>query len=459
MTYKDLQNKNIHFIGIGGIGMSGIASLLAGMGFCVSGSDLSINSNIERIQKKGISVFKGHSSAAIDGKDIIVISSDIKEENPELKEARIRNLPILHRSQMLALLMEPWQGIAISGTHGKTTTTGLMGWVFEKAGLDPTVVNGGVMNAWGSNVKAGNGSWFIAEADESDGSLVNIPRKHAIVTNMDPEHMDYYKSFDCLFSTFETFTTKLDEGGVAFLGIDHPEVYKLYKKIKDKQPCVTFGFHSEADVQAENIVVSDKGTSFDLLYKGECYKTFLTLYGHHNVVNGLAVAATALTCGITPAVIQDAFQSFQGVQRRFTRVGNWQGVTIIDDYAHHPVEIQATLKAARSAWMGRIIAILEPHRYSRLSNHFDEFVTCCDDAHCTIVLPVYAAREVPINGVNHTNLVKGMKGKVYSCDEPEQLPRLIQNIAQSGDMVICLGAGSISSIAHALPEKLSQSNR
>lgn len=458
MKLEDLNKKRVHFIGVGGIGMSGIACLLTERGVSVSGSDLALNGNTERLKKQGVEIITGHDPSLLDGKDVVVISTDIKEDNPEFTEAKKRNLPILHRSEMLALLMESCQGIAISGTHGKTTTTALMGWVLEKAGLDPTVVNGGVMNVWGSNVKAGKSSWYVVEADESDGSFLNIPRKFAVVTNMDPEHMDYYKSFERLFHAFEIFTTNLGEGGAAFLGIDHPQVYALWEKIKLKQRCITFGVHSEADVRAENIKVSNKGTNFDLIFKGQRLELFLALYGHHNVINALAVAATAFECGVDPTVLLKAFGSFQGVQRRFTRVGDWKGVTIIDDYAHHPVEIIATLKAARSATEGRVIAVLEPHRYSRLTNHFQDFVICCEGADLTIVLPVYAAREVLHDGKNHKDLVKDMKGEVYSCEGPEQLPHLIQKLAHTGDMVICLGAGSISTFAHALPKQLNQSN-
>jgi len=459
MNLKDLKEKHIHFIGVGGIGMSGIAQLLVQRGYHVSGSDLSLNGNTERLEKKGVQISVGHNLSSLDGKDIIVISTDIKEDNIELKEVRRRGLPILHRSEMLALLMDEHRGIAISGTHGKTTTTALMGWVLEIADFDPTVINGGVMNAWGSNVKAGQGLWCVAEADESDGSFLKLPCEIALVTNIDPEHMDHYECLEKLYGAFETFTTQLRSEGVAILGVDHPQVYALWQKIKSEQRCITYGLHPEAEVRAENICVTPEGVAFDLV-KGEVHsKVSLALYGHHNVLNALGVAAAAFECGIKEDVLKEAFASFEGVQRRFTRVGEWQGVTIIDDYAHHPVEIRATLTAAKDAAKGRVIAVLEPHRYSRLIHQFQDFSTCCEGADLTIVLPVYAAREVPREGINHETLVKAMKGEVYCCDEPEKLPQLIQKLARPGDMVICLGAGSISALARALPMQLNQSHQ
>ncbi|MBX9786908.1 MAG: UDP-N-acetylmuramate--L-alanine ligase [Alphaproteobacteria bacterium] len=454
MNLDNLNGKHIHFIGVGGIGMSGIAQLLAQRGYVVSGSDLSANDNTARLQKVGVSLSTGHDSQTLKGKDIVVISTDIKDDNVELREARLMGLPVLHRSEMLALLMKEHQGIAISGTHGKTTTTGLMGWVFEKAGLDPTIVNGGVMNAWGSNIKVGQGTWCVAEADESDGSFLKLPRKIAVVTNIDLEHMDYYGSVEKLYEAFEIFTTHLPQDGLAILGIDHPQVYALWKRIRGEQKCVTYGVHPEANIRAENIEISSKGSSFYLVRNNQRLEISLALYGHHNVLNALSVVATALECGIPEAVIQQAFASFQGIQRRFTRVGEWQGVTIIDDYAHHPVEIRATLTAAKEATKGRVIAVIEPHRYSRLMHHFQEFTTCSNIADVTIVLPVYAARETPKEGVNHENLVKAMGEKAYCCHTPEELPGLIESFAREGDFVICLGAGSISTLARKLPNQL-----
>jgi UDP-N-acetylmuramate--alanine ligase len=454
MNLDNLEGKHIHFIGVGGIGMSGIAQLLAQRGYAVSGSDLSANENTARLQKVGVSLSTGHDPKILQGKDVVVISTDIKEDNVELREARLKGLPVLHRSEMLALLMKDYQGIAISGTHGKTTTTGLMGWVFEKAGLDPTIVNGGVMNAWGSNIKVGQGAWCVAEADESDGSFLKLPRKIAVVTNIDLEHMDYYGSVEKLYGAFEIFTTHLPQDGIAVLGIDHPQVYALWKRIKEEQKCITYGVHPEANIRAENIQPSPKGSSFELVRNNQRLEISLALYGHHNVLNALSVVATALECGIPEAIIQKAFASFQGVQRRFTRVGEWQGVTIIDDYAHHPVEIKATLTAAKEATKGRVIAVIEPHRYSRLMHHFHEFTTCSDVADVTIVLPIYAARETPKEGVNHENLVKAMGGEAHCCHTSEDLPGLIASLAREGDFVICLGAGSISTLARKLPNQL-----
>lgn len=459
MNLREMQNKSIHFIGIGGIGMSGIAQLLAQRGLRVSGSDMSLNGNIERLKKAGIHIMLGHDPSHLEGKDIIVISTDIKEHNPELKEAHKRHLPVFHRADILALLMEDSYGIAISGTHGKTTTTALMGWILETANFDPTIINGGVMNNWGSNIKNGRGAWCVAEADESDASFLKLPRDIALVTNIDLDHMDYYENTGNLYGAFEIFTTKIRPQGAAILGIDHPQVYTLWQKIKAQQNCITYGLHPEADVKAENIRMIPEGVTFDLVRGSTRTEIFMSLYGHHNVLNALGAAAIALDRGIKEEILKTAFASFKGVQRRFTLVGNWQGITIIDDYAHHPVEICATLAAAKGAAKGRVIAILEPHRYSRLASQFQEFSTCCEGADMTIILPVYSARETPQEGINHETLAKAMKGEIYRCDEPKELPYLVQQLAQSGDMVICLGAGTISTLAHALPMQLNQINQ
>lgn len=459
MNLKEMQNKSIHFIGIGGIGMSGIAQLLAQRGLQVSGSDMSLNGNIERLKEAEIHIVLGHDPSNLDGKDVVVISTDIKEHNSELKEAHRRHLPVFHRADILALLMEESYGIAISGTHGKTTTTALMGWVLETANFDPTIINGGVMNNWDSNIKVGLSAWCVAEADESDASFLKLPRDIALVTNIDLDHMDYYENTENLYEAFEIFTTEIRPNGAAILGIDHPQVYLLWQKIKLQQKCITYGLHPEADVKAENIHMTLEGVVFDLVRGSTRTEIFLCLYGHHNVLNALGVAAVALECGIKEEILKVAFSSFKGVQRRFTPVGSWEGIKIIDDYAHHPVEIRATLAAAKRATEGRLIAILEPHRYSRLASQFHEFSTCCEGADMTIVLPIYGAREAPQEGINHEALAKAMKGEVYRCDEPKELPYLVQQLAQSGDMVICLGAGSISTLAHALPMQLNQINQ
>lgn len=454
MNLNQLKDKSIHFIGVGGIGMSGIAQLLVKRGFQVSGSDIAANANTKRLTDEGVSIVLGHQMSNLDGKDVVIVSTDIKSDNLELKEAYNRELPILHRAEMLALLMGESRSIAISGTHGKTTTTALMGWVLATAKLDPTVINGGVMNNWGSNIKMGLGDWCVSEADESDASFLKLPRDVAFVTNMDLDHMDYYEHTEKLYEAFETFVTQVRANGVVVLGIDHPQVYALWQKIKDEKKCIAYGLHPEAEIRADNIRPTSEGVVFDLIRNQQRSEMFLSLYGHHNVLNALGVAAVAFEYGIDEETLKVGFSTFKGVQRRFTRTGSWQGATIIDDYAHHPVEIQATLKAAKEATEGRVIAVLEPHRYSRLSDHFHDFSTCCEDADLTIVLPVYGAREKPREGITHTALVEAMTGEVYPCDAPEDLPQLIQKLAQPGDMIMCLGAGSISSFAHALPLQL-----
>lgn len=452
MTRHDLLGKCIHFVGIGGIGMSGLAQLLKSCGHTVTGSDLGFNGNVERLEQMGIPITIGHGPSAVEGKDLIVVSTDIKADNPELQEAHARRLPILHRADLLALLMESQRGISVSGTHGKTTTTALIGWVLEKAHLDPTVINGGIMNGWDSNVKDGRGDWCVAEADESDGSFLKLPCDMAVITNIEPEHMDHYGSLEKLLQAFETFAVS----GTAVLGIDHPHVYALWQKIRHTHSCVAYGIHEEADIRATDIVLTPQGADFQVVREGNSFPVRLSLYGRHNIANALGAAAVAFLCGIGHEPIQQAFASFSGVQRRFTRVGEWKGVTIIDDYAHHPTEIRATLAAAKDVSVGRIIAVLEPHRYTRVAHHFNDFAQCCEEADLTIVLPIYAAREAPLEGVTHQSLAAAMKGEVYCCDDPQALPALIQQIAQAGDMLMCLGAGSISALARALPTSLGE---
>ena len=457
MKFKDLKDKNIHFIGIGGIGMSALAQLLVEKGCRVSGSDVTENASVDRLKKQGVSVTIGHKPETLQGKDVVVLTTDIKKENLELKEAHSRAIPLLHRAEMLAILMEDYRGIAIAGTHGKTTITGLTGWILEGAGLDPTIVNGGIMNSWGTNAKIGSGEWCVVEADESDGSFLKLPKNIALISNIDPEHMDHYGSVQTLHNAFENFAVQIPSTGVAILGIDHPQVYALWKKIKDKQRCLSYGFHEKADIRAEGICIKPEGTNFNLIYKDECSEVTLSLYGTHNVLNALGAACVAFECGVDLSIIRKALSTFKGVQRRFTYVGEWEGVTIIDDYAHHPTEIRATLTAAKSATNGRIIAVLQPHRYSRLADQFQDFSQCCGEADMTIVLPVFAAREQPKKGITHEALAKAMSGEVYCCATVDDLPHHVLNLAQSGDMVVCLGAGSISSLAHTLPLQLKQS--
>jgi len=455
MALDTLKNSPIHFIGIGGIGMSGLAKILFDRGYRVSGSDIASNGNVQALQKMEIPVVFPHDPAVIEGKEIIVVSTAVKETNPELQEAYKRKLKIFHRADVLALIMAGQKTIAIGGTHGKTTTTALMGWVLEVAGLDPTVIDGGIMNNWSSNVKVGKGEWCVAEADESDGSFVKLPRDIALITNIDADHMDYYTSLDQLHDAFETFGTA--PGGVTILGIDDPQTYALWQKLRPTQRCISYGVHPEADLQAHNIRLTSKGATFDLVQGTSQTPMVLSLYGHHNVVNALGVATIALECGVEMEAIQRAFTSFTGVQRRFTPVGEWNDVTIIDDYAHHPVEIKATLAAARGATDGRIIAVLEPHRYSRLEHHFHDFVTSCEGADITIVLPAYGAGEDPREGVTHQALVAAMSGEnVHECDGPPHLAELLKGLVHPGDLVLCLGAGTISSIARGLATQLSE---
>lgn len=452
----------IHFIGIGGIGMSGIAEVLLNHGYTVQGSDLNSTAITQRLQELGATVYEGHDRAHVHNAEVIVISSAIQSKNPELFEARKQGVPIVRRAEMLAELMRLKSNIAIAGTHGKTTTTTVVATLLDRGGLDPTVINGGVIHAYGSNARLGAGEWMVVEADESDGTFIRLPATIAVVTNIDPEHLDYYGNFDNLKKAFDSFITNIPFYGCAVCCIDHPEVQSLVGRINDRR-VITYGLNAQADVCAKNVSYVDGVTCFDVLLRHED-KTInncrLPMPGDYNVANALAAIAVARSLDIPRSIIWNALSEFSGVNRRFTNIGTVNGVEIIDDYAHHPVEIASVLKAARQATRGRLIAIHQPHRYSRLVSLFDEFCTCFNDADVVAIADVYAAGEKPIAGADRDSLVTALNRhghrQITGISGPDELAAFVQREAKPGDMVISLGAGSISAWANNLPNLLKE---
>ncbi|EDQ05287.1 UDP-N-acetylmuramate--L-alanine ligase [Sulfitobacter indolifex] len=450
----------IHFVGIGGIGMSGIAEVLLNHGYNVQGSDLKTTKITVRLAELGGRIFEGQAAENIEGAAVIVISSAIKPGNAELDEARRRGLPVVRRAEMLAELMRLKSNIAVAGTHGKTTTTTLVAELLVAGGIDPTVVNGGIIHAYGSNARMGQGEWMVVEADESDGTFNRLPATIAIVTNIDPEHMEHWGDFDTLRQGFLNFVSNIPFYGLAVCCTDHPEVQSLVGKLTDRR-VMTYGFNAQADVRAVGLHYKDGVAHFDVHLQSEdmvIENCALPMPGDHNVSNALAAVTVARHLGMKLEQIRAALGSFGGVNRRFTRVGEVDGVTVIDDYGHHPVEISAVLKAARQASKGRVIAVHQPHRYSRLSHHFDEFCACFNDADVVGITDVYAAGEEPIPGADRDGLVAGLiqhgHRHAYAVEDAEALTQLVLREARPGDMVVCLGAGTISAWANDLPEAL-----
>jgi len=454
----------IHFVGIGGIGMSGIAEVLHTLGYAVQGSDLGENANTRRLRELGIPVAVGHEADNLGDAQVIVVSSAVKADNPEVAAARKRLLPVVRRAEMLAELMRLKWSIAVGGTHGKTTTTSLVAALLDAAGLDPTVINGGIINAWGSNARLGSGDWLVAEADESDGTFLKLPATITVVTNIDPEHLDHYGDFDALCEAFAAFVSNVPFYGFAAVCLDHPEVQALIPRVPERR-VVTYGLSPQADVRAVDLSVSPEGIRFDVVLADRNAGTARTLdnlrlpmFGNHNVQNALAAITVAASMDIDDAVIRRGLASFEGVKRRFTRTGEVDGITVIDDYGHHPVEIAAVLGAARSIARGHVIAVVQPHRYTRLSNLFEDFCTCVNDANAVIVADVYPAGESPIPGVDRDALVEGMRARghrrVVPLGDPADLASVVNELARPGDLVVCLGAGTVTQWAAALPEQL-----
>lgn len=470
-----LDIGTLHFIGIGGIGMSGIAELLHAHGYTVQGSDLSDSPNVQRLRNKGITIHIGHKPENLVTADggrpaVVVISSAVKNDNPEMVQAREEMLPVVRRAEMLGELMRLKWAVAIGGTHGKTTTTSMVGTMLEEGGFDPTVINGGIVNAYGTNTRLGKSDWMVVEADESDGTFTRLPATVVVITNMDAEHMDHYGSFDGVRAAYRQFVENIPFYGFAALCLDHPEVQNLVSLITDRR-VVTYGFNPQADVRADNISFKGGFSIFDVTFapwlnEGAelvLRQVRLPMLGRHNVQNSLAALTVAHEMGLSPAAMKRGLEKFTGVKRRFTRTGESNGVTVIDDYGHHPVEIAAVLKAGRMAVEetgGRLISVFQPHRYSRLANLFDQFCTSFNDADRVIVADVYAAGEQPIVGADKEALVTGIKRHGHRHVEvltaPEDLAEMIAGQAQPGDYVICLGAGNITQWAYALPGQLDQ---
>ena len=452
----------IHFVGIGGIGMSGIAEVLINHGYTVQGSDLKSTPITERLAAMGATVFVGQSAGNLENAEVVVISSAIKPGNPELDEARKQGLPVVRRAEMLAELMRLRSNIAVAGTHGKTTTTTLVATLLDAGGVDPTVINGGIIHAYGSNARVGQGDWMVVEADESDGTFNRLPATIAIVTNIDPEHMEHWGTIERLRQGFLDFVSNIPFYGIAVCCTDHPEVQALVGRITDRR-VVTFGFNAQADVRAVNLRYTGGVAQFDIALQAEGQVVegcSLPMPGDHNVSNALAAVAVARHLGMKGAEIRAALAGFKGVNRRFTKVGEVGGITVIDDYGHHPVEIAAVLKAARQAVEdgARVIAVHQPHRYSRLSSLFEEFCACFNDADVVAIAEVYAAGEDPIEGASRDDLVAGLirhgHRHARAILSEDDLERLVREQARPGDMVVCLGAGTISAWAHGLPARL-----
>ena len=450
----------IHFVGIGGIGMSGIAEVLLNLGYTVQGSDLKASKITERLQSLGATIFIGQEGKNLAAAEVVVISSAIKSDNPEIQEARLKGLPVVRRAEMLAELMRLKSNVAIAGTHGKTTTTTMVATLLDKSGIDPTVINGGIIHAYGSNARMGQGEWMVVEADESDGTFNRLPATVAVVTNIDPEHMEHWGDFDSLRQGFLDFVSNIPFYGLAVCCTDHSEVQALVGKISDRR-VITYGFNAQADVRAVNLKYKGGVAHFDVELQAEertIENCHLPMTGDHNVSNALAAIAVARHLGMKSSEIKEALANFKGVNRRFTKVGEVNGVTIIDDYGHHPVEIAAVLKAARQASEGRIIAVHQPHRYSRLSSLFDDFCSCFNEADVVAIADVFAAGEDPIAGASRDDLVTGLirhgHRHARAIHSEEDLERLVREQSEAGDIVVCLGAGTISAWANALPERL-----
>ncbi len=457
-----------HIVGIGGIGMSAIAEVMHTRGYQVQGSDLKDSANLERLRARGITCLIGHDPANLNGAGHLVISSAVKAGNPEFEAAKERGLPIIRRAEMLAELMRPCATVSITGTHGKTTTTSLIADLLKAADLDPTVIAGGIINAWGTNARIGKGEWMVVEADESDGTFLKLPTQIGVVTNIDPEHMDYWPSLEALHQAFHQFIDAIPFYGLAVACIDHPVVRELIAKLggaANGRRTLTYGVARDADIRLANLRPDHNSITFDADLgpgvKGGARKLedlTLPVLGHYNALNALGALAAATEAGVSDDVIRSTFAIFSGVKRRFSRAGEWQGVVVYDDYAHHPVEIAAVLRAARMAGKGRIIAVVQPHRYTRLQSLFNEFSACLDDADIAVVTPVYSAGEAPIPGIDRDEFASGLRRHghphVLTVDDEPALVETIASIAKPGDLVVGLGAGTITDWINALPKHL-----
>ncbi|MBV8565684.1 MAG: UDP-N-acetylmuramate--L-alanine ligase [Methylobacteriaceae bacterium] len=454
----------IHFVGIGGIGMSGIAEVLVNLGYRVQGSDAADSANVKRLRDKGVPISVGHSADSLGEAAVVVVSTAIQRDNPELAGAREKRLPVVRRAEMLAELMRLKQCVAIAGTHGKTTTTSLVATLLDAGGFDPTVINGGIINAYGTNARLGAGDWMVVEADESDGTFLKLPADVAIITNIDPEHLDHFRTFDAIKDAFRAFVENLPFYGFAIMCLDHPTVQELVGRIEDRR-VLTYGENPQSDIRLLDVDLADGVSRFNVLIRDRSTTNatyigdlVMPMPGHHNALNATAAVAVAHQLGMPVKTIRQAIAAFAGVKRRFTKTGVWNGATIFDDYGHHPVEIAAVLKAARASTRHQVIAIVQPHRYTRLASLFDQFATCFNDADAVIVADVYPAGEKPIAGADRDSLVAAIKAhghrNVVALPGPQQLACQVRGLAKPGDYVVCLGAGSITQWAYALPSEL-----
>ena len=458
----------IHFVGIGGIGMSGIAEVLLNLGYRVQGSDASENANVQRLREKGATIHIGHDPVNLGQAEVVVVSTAIRRDNPELVSARTARLPVVRRAEMLAELMRLKHCVAIAGTHGKTTTTSLVATLLDAGKFDPTVINGGIINAYGTNARLGGGDWMVVEADESDGTFLKLPADITVVTNIDPEHLDHFGTFDAIKTAFRSFVENIPFYGFAVMCLDHPTVQELVGRIEDRR-VVTYGETPQADVRLVDIDLAGGRSKFSVVIRdrktrGETRLDDLVvpMPGLHNALNATAAVTVAHELGMSADAIREGLGKFGGVKRRFTKTGEWNGVAIYDDYGHHPVEIAAVLRAARASTSGKVVAVVQPHRYTRLQSLFNEFATCFNDADAVLVADVYAAGEAPIPEINRDALVTALKAhghrRPLALASAEDLPYIIRSLAKPGDYVVCLGAGNITQWAYALPGQLASGN-
>ncbi len=455
----------IHIVGIGGIGMSAIAEILHASGFSVQGSDQRESPNVKRLAEKGIKVHIGHRAANLVDAAFVVISTAVKDDNPELQAARARGIPIIRRAEMLAELMRLYATVSVTGTHGKTTTTSIISHIFEANDLDPTVITGGIINSWGSNARLGKGEWMIVEADESDGTFVKIPTQIGVVTNMDPEHLDYFGSVEAMHAEYEAFYRNVPFYGLTVACIDQPVVREMLERLRlrrNGRRLITYGQNSDADMVLLDAHIEDGVTVFNARFSDRVaggarplIEWRIPLPGTHNALNALAAIAVAAEAGIADAEIKRALATFAGVKRRFQLTGSANGVQVYDDYGHHPIEIAAVLRAAKSAAAGRVIAVVEPHRYSRVKDLFPDFCRCFKSANEVVVIPLYSAGEAPLDGISSASLAEGIRAQsgkeVATVETIEELGEHIKSNSDAGDIVICLGAGQSTEWAHALP--------
>jgi UDP-N-acetylmuramate--alanine ligase len=449
----------IHFVGIGGIGMSGIAEVMHHLGYKVQGSDQNESYVTEGLRKRGIPVMIGQSADNLGDAAVVVCSTAIREDNPEIQAASERRLPRVRRAEMLAELMRMQSTVAVAGTHGKTTTTSMIAAMLDAGGIDPTVINGGIINAYGSNARLGKSDWMVVEADESDGSFLRLDGTIAVVTNIDPEHLEHYGSFDAVKDAFVEFVENVPFYGLAVMCVDDPDVQGVLSRIRDRR-IVTYGTSALADLRAENIVPEKGGSRFDASVLGKDGErrmiegVFVPMPGRHNVLNALAAIAVGIEFGFSDDKLREGFKNFTGVKRRFTKVGEVDGAAIIDDYAHHPVEIRSVLAAAREAAEERVIAVVQPHRFTRLRDLMEEFQNAFNDADVVFVAPVYPAGEEPIENVDANALAEGLRARghrmVKTVDGPADLAANLRDLAADGDIVVCMGAGDITKWAAGL---------